>query len=154
MNWLKRLIYHFFHGWHSVYPPLDPKAVNGGTVPYIYRQWLAEVAANLTTKARGFYHDQMLNYNYVRFEDVVQHVMIVDSIPGNPYARGTMHRDGPGQPVTMTLTKDSMNNEIYVKHELVHGLQYLFSELFGDQKRPGQYPGDHWPLIFDPYGTH
>lgn len=149
MFFLKKLLYHFLHGWHSVYPPLDPAAVMGGQTPLVWRQWLNDLEVEVASKASAFYGRPIAITE--RFDQLVQRVIIYDeAIPGNAAARGATNRTG--SVVTLSLTRESMNVPIYVKHELLHTLQYAHPELFGPGGQ-GSYPGDHWPLLFDPYGT-
>lgn len=151
MNFLKRLIYRITHGWNSLYPPLTAEDVQDGKVPDIWRVWLAELQHDIGVKMTVYYAQP---YNYTdSFESLVTQVRIADTISGNAAARGSTQRLIGGATV-LNLTTRSMNDRLYVQHELLHLMQYKHAELFGPTAMVGQFPGDHWPLIFDAYGSH
>jgi hypothetical protein len=139
---IKHFVYRIFHGWNTLYPPLDPAAVRAGQIPEVWREWLSALERDIGGKMRKVYGDT--------FEVLVQHVVIVDQLPSG--ARGEAAFDGVA--TTLTLSTRSMNDRVYVQHEFLHCMQYRHNELYGEQSVPHQYPGDHWPFLFDPYGSH
>lgn len=151
MNFLKHLVYRILHGWNSLYPPLDPRKVNAGEIPDIWRVWLAQLQQDIGVKMTVYYARPMSYTD--SFESLVSSVRIADVIPGNPAARGSTQRLLNGTTI-LNLTDRSMNDRQYVQHELLHLMQYKHLELFGPDGEAGEFSGDHWPLLFDAYGTH
>jgi hypothetical protein len=156
--WLKRLWYHFRHGWQKFDTQLTRADVANGKVPQVYRDALRDMQTKVGPTVTAFYARPENQsgpfggkpYLYDEpWERLVQRVVIVDSIPGDQRARGTFEQSTQ----TLTLTNESMNDIGHLQHELLHAEQKFHEELYGPlgyQTPDSSYPRgkNHWPVIF------
>lgn len=87
------------------------------------------------------------DYTHVRLSDLVHRIVVVDSFPNQPNARGNMTRNPDGVR-TMGLVRHTLTDLGHFKHEALHSLVWDRPEL---REQCRKYPGDHWPLIFRDY---